>query len=38
VVVAFAADGLVRARIEDVADSGQVPPGRRWLAEFRRPM
>jgi SAM-dependent methyltransferase len=37
-VEAFAADGLVRARIEDVADSGQVPPGRRWLAEFRRPM
>ena len=35
-VDAFAADGLVPVRIEDVADTGQGPPGRRWLAEFRR--
>jgi SAM-dependent methyltransferase len=36
-VEAFAADGLAPVRIEDVSDSGQIPPGRRWLAEFRRP-
>jgi SAM-dependent methyltransferase len=36
-VEAFAADGLAPVRIEDVPDSGQIPPGRRWLAEFRRP-
>ena len=29
--------GLAPVKIEEVADAGQEPPGRRWLAEFRRP-
>ncbi|HUZ35613.1 MAG TPA: class I SAM-dependent methyltransferase [Streptosporangiaceae bacterium] len=36
-VDAFAGAGLVPVRIESVADDGQPPWGRRWLAEFRRP-
>jgi SAM-dependent methyltransferase len=36
-VGAFAAAGLAPVRIEEVADGGQQPAGRRWLAEYRRP-
>ena len=36
-VEAFTATGLAPVKIEEVADAGQEPPGRRWLAEFRRP-
>ena len=31
------ATGLAPVKIEEVTDAGQEPPGRRWLAEFRRP-
>lgn len=33
----FARAGLSPARIEIVGAGGRLPPGRRWLAEFRRP-
>lgn len=36
-VEAFTATGLAPVKIEEVADARQDPPGRRWLAEFRRP-
>jgi SAM-dependent methyltransferase len=36
-VESFTATGLAPVAIEEVADPGQEPPGRRWLAEFRRP-
>lgn len=36
-IEAFTATGLAPVKIEEVADAGQEPPGRRWLAEFRRP-
>jgi SAM-dependent methyltransferase len=36
-VESFTATGLAPVTIEEVADTGQGPPGRRWLAEFRRP-
>ncbi len=33
----FCTAGLKPVRIENVGDTGHQPPGRRWLAEFRRP-
>jgi len=36
-IESFTATGLAPVTIEEVADPGQEPPGRRWLAEFRRP-
>jgi SAM-dependent methyltransferase len=36
-VESFTASGLVPVTIDEVVDDGQEPPGRRWLAEFRRP-
>ncbi len=36
-VGAFAQAGLVPVRIDNVADPGNQPVARRWLAEFRRP-
>jgi SAM-dependent methyltransferase len=36
-VEAFAEAGLVPVRIDEVADPGNQPVARRWLAEFRRP-
>ena len=36
-IESFTATGLAQVTIEEVADPGQEPPGRRWLAEFRRP-
>ena len=36
-IESFTATGLAPVTIEGVADPGQEPPGRRWLAEFRRP-
>lgn len=36
-IEAFAGAGLVPARIDNVDGTGRQPPGRRWLAEFRRP-
>jgi len=36
-VTSFAETGLEPVRIDNVADAGHQPPGRRWLAEFRRP-
>ncbi|WP_132113279.1 class I SAM-dependent methyltransferase [Actinocrispum wychmicini] len=34
-IEAFATDGLVLARVDEVHDN--MPPGRRWRAEYRRP-
>ena len=36
-VEAFTATGLEPVRIEEVGGGEPEPPGRRWLAEFRRP-
>ena len=36
-IESFTATGLAPVTIEEVADAGPEPPGRRWLAEFRRP-
>jgi SAM-dependent methyltransferase len=36
-VGAFAETGLEPVRIDNVADAGHQPPGRRWVAEFCRP-
>jgi hypothetical protein len=36
-VEAFAGPGLVPVRIDGIDGTGRQPPGRRWLAEFRRP-